>query len=296
MIYITTRYGLYCYSESQDEPRQLLDNNDLSTTFSRQSRGIFGISWHDPSDRLLFASQEHRKFPWFGRWSRKRRLHFYDPTSDAYSFAATVNNLYDVHQITSHDQEVFIADAVENRVVRYDLDSNKQQGELHVGPVRQDLHHVNTVLIHDGHFWIGLNQSPEGHSKIIKLPLQEILDKKGETYDVLEHGEIINIHGISDTHDLVPFRDTFLISASHDSYVFDLKNQDKLLEGAEWTRGITLERDNIWVGSSELAKREERHRRSNGNIYCFSSDSFELKEKQVLPGSGQVYDMITVEE
>lgn len=297
MLYVTARYGLFSYDPEEEVVSKVLSNRDTAGFFSLPSKGTFGMAYHEDSERLVLASREQRRFPWFGQQSHAKRLHWYDPESGDHQILDTLRGVEDVHQIDVNQDRVFVTDCEGNRVLVYDHgETNKVVKELHLGPRREDIYHVNTVMVDNGTLYVGLNKSPEGPSKVVSVSYDRIYHSGASEIDLLDVGSVRVNAGIKNTHDFVPYNGTYLISASEDEYVFRADTGEKVLEVENWTRGICVTDDSIWVGSSEKQKNsDKRERKSDGEIFRFDRNSHERQKRVVLPESGQVYDLLELE-
>jgi hypothetical protein len=65
-----------------------------------------------------------------------------------------------------------------------------------------------------------------------------------------------------------------------------------------WTRGITIDSSEVlWVGESPLYERNLRHEIGSGQIssWKFNGKSWEKDTLLILPESGQVHTLITLD-
>ncbi len=295
-LLITTRYGLYQYSDEMDEPVRRLSNRDVADSRLFPSRGLFGIAPHPGTDLVMVVSRVVRRFPWFGKHSNVKKLHVLDPHAECdIKYELIFRGIRDVHQITTAGDFVFLADANMDRVLCYNYKNGHRAGVIYAHPTRDGRNHLNTVLARDDRLYIGLNSSPKG-SRILRLDLHEFLYDQPFSIRAYDQADVHTNPGIQDTHDFVPYRGTFLSTASGDGFVFDVRTQEPLFRVSDWPRGLAITEDGIWVGCSEVAKRSKRHRRSDGYVYLFEHETFDQRAKVALSGSGQVYDMIALPE
>jgi len=295
-LFITTRYGLYRYAKEMGEPVRVLSNRDVADSRLFPSRGIFGITPLPKHGRFMCASRVVRRFPWLGKHSNAKKLHVVDPGEGCdIRYERVLRGIRDVHQISASGDLVFLADANMDRVLCYNYRDGTRVGVIYANPDRDGQNHLNAVLAQDGQLHIGLNSCDEG-SRILTLDLGEVLDDRPFSVRAYQQAESRINSGISDTHDLLPYRGTVLSTASGDGFVFDVRMQEPLFHVSDWPRGLAVTEEGIWVGASEVANRSDRHRKSDGHLYLFAHESFEQRAKIPLPQSGQVYDMIALSD
>ena len=293
-LFITTRYGLYRYSYQMQEPIRVLSNRDVADSRLFPSRGIFGITELPERDFFMIVSRVVRRFPWLGKHSHAKKFNIVDPVGGCdISCERVLRGIRDVHQISAAGDLVFLADANMDRVLCYNYRDGTRAGVIYANPERDGQNHLNTVLAHGETLYIGLNSCEEG-SRILKLDLEEVLDDQPFSIRAYRSADHHINPGISDTHDLIPYRGTFLSTASDDGFVFDVRTQEPLFHVSDWPRGLAITEEGIWVGASEVAKRSDRHQPTDGHLYLFEHETFEQRAKIALPESGQVYDMIPV--
>lgn len=294
-LLITTRYGLFGYAEHLDRPKQLLTNREFADSTWFPVRGTFGITDLEEPASIMVASRPVRRFPWFGKHSNVKKLHRIN-TDGRFTIEEEflLRGVRDVHQITSWKHLVFMADANKDRVICFDYKERNRAGEIYMNPERDGHNHLNTVLVHDEKLFIGLNKTSDGSSKVFGVDVHEVSDTKRLPVKAYDSASLVTNKGISDTHDLLPFQDTFLVTASDDGYVFRLDTKRRLFDVSGWPRGIAHTNEGIWVGSSEVARRSERHTDSDGHLFLFSKENGSYKQKTKLPvrNSGQIYDLL----
>lgn len=296
-LFITTRYGLFGYSKGMETPVRLLTNHAFSDHFLFPVRGIFGISPLDSSGEFMVASRPVRRFPWFGKFSNVKKLHrlLLEEETVSITDEYLLRGVRDVHQITASGNTVFMADANMDRVICYNFDERKRAGDIYTNPEQDGHNHLNTVLVRNDTLYMGQNKTDNGSSRILKLDLDEV-QRRSFPIHAHKHAEVYVNNDIRDTHDLVRYNGTFLSTASDDGYVFRIDTNEPMFEVSDWARGLVLTEKEIWVGSSEEAKRSERHQRHDGYLHRFNRNSREKIESIKVPDCGQVYDLIPVSD
>ena len=81
--------------------------------------------------------------------------------------------------------------------------------------------------------------------------------------------------------------------ASHDGLLIRSDTGQPVTKIGDWTRGIAISENDIWVSASQYAKRSKRHsKRLDGYLYRIDKNNFEIRQKIVIPSAGQMNDMI----
>ena len=289
MLYVTTSNGVLRVHSGSGLCERILHGRARGL-FRRASLGFFGIAAHEPSGKILVASRQRLGTRKNGKPATDCILFAIDPRSLDVSVAGTVGDVHDVHQIACWRDLVFLTDTGKNRVIGHDLSAASTKLVLNIGDERQDVNHVNALLVHDGALWIGLNNRGETDAEILRVPLDEGLpDGEVSAYSI---GEVSRVSGLRHSHDLVPFGDVFLTCASHEGRVHRADTGDAVFEAEKWTRGLAVAPDALWVGSSEIAERSKRHAKRRDGWALRYSHEFELLERVRLEGAGQVNDML----
>ncbi|NOR52235.1 MAG: hypothetical protein GQ470_06400 [Gammaproteobacteria bacterium] len=261
--------------------------------FKRKASGYFGISHHQPSGGILVASREKLGTPAVDKPSTDTKLHLIDPDTLKYQTVATVMDVHDVHQIESDGDLVFLTDTGKNRVHVYDLVNQRTRLIINIGDQRTDIHHLNALHICDSQLHIGLNNRGNMESAILNIPMSLIYETEEATIDGMHVGQLNTLKGIHHTHDIEPYGDDYICSASHSGFVFRASNCEPIINLDNWVRGLCSDRDGIWVGTSPLASRSERHsEKLRSCIIQYSHETFQQIQSIDLHGSGQVNDLL----
>ncbi|MFC1500227.1 hypothetical protein ACFL6T_04325 [Candidatus Zixiibacteriota bacterium] len=286
MLYITTSSGVLRYDPESDELRVLIPMED------RQWTGFFGIVWHQNSHGILTACRQRLGKKRVRKHSTDVILHRIDPRSEAAEEIAVIHDVHDVHQIAVWEDTLFLTDTGLNRLHRFDLSTGSTTAILPVGPERDDVHHLNALLVHEDHLLVGLNNRGHRDAEILRIPLSELTCDL-EDVDALSLGSVIPVTGFAHTHDLEPFDGGLICCASHDGLIVRVKIPEVLINVGGWTRGLAADRGYLWVGISQFAKRSIRHTESvDGELRQLDVQSRECVRSIPLMGAGQVHDLL----
>lgn len=295
MLFATTSNGVYRCDIASRRVRRVLGNKHTPGLFRARALGYFGITRHDPTGHILVASRERDKL--FNKLVTGVKLHLIDPSSLRAKQLAVIDDVYDVHQIACHDDRVFLTDTGGNRIVIYNT-LNGARTAANLGSVRRDINHINAVVIRDGYLHIGLNNRGTAPAEMLRLPLSLLDATKGEKeVDITTAGEYTLFHATLHTHDLEPDSTGRLFACkSHDGIVFEVETRTPLLEIGGWVRGLAFGPDCLCVGTSEFADRKRRHsEKLDGAISVYSLPDLKRLDRLVLPGAGQVNDLLYLE-
>ena len=293
MIFITTSNGVYLLRHGASATEVVLTKKHTPGFFKRKALGYFGISYHHPSGGILVASREKLGTPSADKPSTDTKLHLIDPDTLQYHTVATIMDVHDVHQIASDGDLVFLTDTGKNRIHVYDLQQQKTRLIINIGDQRTDIHHLNALHICDSQLHIGLNNRGAMESAILNIPMSLISKTSESPIDGLQVGQLKTLNGIHHTHDIEPYDEDYLCSASHSGFVFRASNCDPIIKLDNWVRGLCADQDGIWVGTSPLASRNERHsERLRSCIIQYAHKNFQQIQSIDLHGSGQVNDLL----
>lgn len=292
MIYITASTGIFALDPATGNTIQVMSNKTRPGFFSKRSHGFFGICKHAGDNQIIVASREKLGTPKSGKPTTDTGLHAIDPVTNTYQTIGYVKDVHDVHQIDCYRNTVLLTDTGKNRIVAYDINSKQISCILNIGTVRDDVHHINAVTVVNDRILVGLNNRGERASEILHLPLS-LLDDNSNIADALEHAiEIVSLAPYTNTHDIEPCNDSYLVCSSHDSVVIDSKTVKPVITSDKWVRGITCENDYIWVGQSHYAKRSKRHSKSlDGTVLKVNRATMEIENIITIPGTGQINDL-----
>lgn len=297
MIFITTSNGVYLLRKGAQQAERVMGNKHTRGLFKRKARGYFGICLDPRNGDVLVASREKLGTPDAGKPATDCKLHRIDPQSLQHEVIAELRDLHDVHQIDAHGSHVYLTDTGKNRVHVYDLQSRQLTCMLNVGEAREDIHHLNAVHCEADSLLVGLNNRGNEESAILRVPYAA-MEQNGEMeVEAFAIGELISHPDVHHTHDIEPWADDYLSCASHAGYVFRVSDQQRLIHMDNWVRGLCCDREGIWVGTSPLAERHQRHsEKMESCINHYSHDAHQLLHSIRLPGSGQVNDLLCIDE
>ncbi|MGH8274397.1 MAG: hypothetical protein ACRES9_09150 [Gammaproteobacteria bacterium] len=298
MLFATTSNGVYCCDVARGQVQRILGNRHSAGLLKAEARGYFGIARHTPTGRVLVASRE-RSFARFSKLANNVKLHLIDPATLRSTLLASVGNVHDVHQIAWHDGHVFLTDTGKNRIVIYAPGDGSRKA-VNAGGVRDDVNHVNVVLVHEEFLYVGLNNRGVEPAALLRLPLSELYAslRNAEEIDITTLAKRIGFDALTYTHDLEPDADGRLFaSLSYEGCVFDVADGRRILKVGDWTRGLAFGSRCLWVGTSALAGRKQRHsEKLDGGISLYSLPNLECMGRVVLHKAGQVNDLLYVED
>lgn len=296
MLFATTSNGVYRCDFTNKQADRVPTNRAISKLSKPEARGFFGIARHSPTGAVLVAARD-RGFFRANRLANRVRLYLIDPVTLDVTEWAMVEDVHDVHQIAWHDGRVFLTDTGKNRIVVYAPESGERR-VVNVGAVRSDVNHINSLLVHGGDLYVGLSNRGVAPAALLRVSL-------GALYDALDGGEPDLLHiaehrllgGKLYTHDLEPDADGRLFfCVSYDGCVFGVADPRPFLKVGGWTRGLAFGPSGVWVGTSELASREERHsEKLDGAISYYALPGSKLLGRLVLHKAGQVNDLLYVQ-
>lgn len=297
MLFATTSNGVYCCDVARHEVRRILGNSHNPGILKPESRGYFGIARHTPSGGVLVASRERSLFR-LGKLANRVGLHLIDPNTLQNRLLADIDNVHDVHQIAWHDGHALLTDTGKNRIVVYDTRDDGRKS-ANVGEVRDDVNHINAILVHEGLLYVGLNNRGQKPAELLRLPLNDFYAALEDgTPDLATLADHIVFEGNLHTHDLEPdARGRLFACVSYAGSVFDVSTEEPILKVGDWTRGLAFGPDKLWVGTSELAGRKDRHsEKLDGGISLYSLPELDLVDRLRLRGAGQVNDLLYLED
>ena len=286
MLYITTSSGVLRHDPESDELRVLIPMED------RRWTGFFGIACHQNSRGILAACRQRLGTKRVRKHSTDVILHRIDPQSEASEEIAAIHDIHDVHQIAVWNDIVILTDTGLNRLHLFDLSAGTTTAILPVGPERDDVHHLNALLVHEDHLLVGLNNRGHRDAEILRISLADLTVDLDDT-DAFSLGSVIPVTGFAHTHDLEPFDGGLICCASHDGLVLRIDEPEVLIDVGGWTRGLAIDSDSLWVGISQFAKRSIRHSdRVDGEVRQLDVRSGDCLRSITLQGAGQVHDLI----
>ncbi|MFC1628072.1 hypothetical protein ACFL3H_03065 [Gemmatimonadota bacterium] len=286
MLYITTSSGVLRHDPESDELRTLIPLDD------RQWTGFFGIAFHQNSRTILAACRQRLGRKRVRKHSTDVILHRIDPRTETSEEVATIHDIHDVHQIAVWNDTLFLTDTGLNRLHHFDLSTGLTTSILPVGTQRDDVHHLNALLIHEENLLVGLNNRGHRDAEILRIPLAALAGDSDKV-DALSLGPVTPITGFAHTHDLEPFDEGLICCASHDGLVLRVDEPGVLIDVGGWTRGLAVDGDTLWVGISQFAKRSIRHsNRVDGELRQLDVHTGECLRSISLMGVGQVHDLI----
>jgi DNA-binding beta-propeller fold protein YncE len=291
--FITTSNGVFRIDPDTRAARKVLDRRKGFWPLRRGGKGYFGIDFHKPSGRIVVASRERLGTRRKNKPSTDMRLYAIDPDNLESEMIAEIRDVHDVHQIAISGDTLYITDCGMNRVVVYDIANAETIATINIGHVRDDINHVNAVLAIGGELLIGLNNRGQRAAEIIRVDPGKIGFGEINTLDI---GSSEALDGIMHTHDIEPAGDTLLVCSSFEGNIYDARTGSMLFHVHDWARGLAVDDETVWVGSSALADRKRRHREDlDGEVTRISRrPGWKRLESYPLPSAGQVNDIILI--
>ena len=297
MLYITSSTGIFSYDLESNKVSQIMSNKNRSGFFSKRSQGFFGICLDKKANKIIVASREKLGTANAGKPSTDIGLHYIDPLSNTYETIGYVKDIHDVHQIDISGDIVFLSDTGKNRIIAYDIRTSNIVCTINIGNIRDDINHINAITCHENQLLVGLNNRGTKTSEILYLPLS-LIEKKTIIDDAFEYAvKIQPLPPYTNTHDIEPYNNSFLVCSSHDSLVFDSHTLKPVINSNNWVRGITISHHNIWVAQSIYAKRSKRHSRSiDGAVLKINLKTLQTEETITISGTGQINDLLYIND
>ncbi len=288
MLWITTSSGVLRYDPVDDDLHEVIPMTD------RRWTGFFGIAFHERTGTIVAACRQRLGSKKIRKHSTDVLLYHIDPDTGTAEEHAAVHDVHDVHQIAIRDDTLWLTDTGLNRLHSFDLVKGTTTAVLPVGEERDDVHHLNALLVHEEHLLVGLNNRGQRDAEILRLPFPVLRDEVGE-HDALSLGTISKVSGFTHTHDLEPFEGGLICCASHDGLVLRADVPAVLFEVDGWARGLAVTDDGIWSGVSRFAERSRRHAGDlDGELKLFDPSTGECLRRVTLSGAGQVNDLLTL--
>jgi hypothetical protein len=293
-LFITTSNGIYTLDTESGESECILSNKHTPGFFKKKARGYFGITFHEKTGKVIVASREKLGTKRHNKPTTDTKLHAIDPATLEVKLIATVLDTHDVHQVTADGDLIYITDTGKNRVVVYDLDKQAIAKIINVGAVRDDINHINAVLIHNGELLVGLNNRGE-ESEILHVNINDIFATDDLEIDAKDIGTVRAISGVTHSHDLEICGDMLVCCSSHNGQVINTETAEVLIKENLWVRGLAANESYIWAGESFITTRKQRHKKSiDGTIHKYRLDDYSSVDSYTLTNSGQVNDLIYV--
>jgi len=290
-LFISTSQGIYTLN-NENKSQVILTNKHTKGLFKKKGLGFFGICEYKKENKIIVASREKLKTKKYNKPATDVTLHVIDPITLESKLMATIYDLHDVHQIACDDKYVYLTDTGKNRVVCYNLKEDKVTMMLNIGPKRDDVHHLNALLIEDDFLMIGLNNRGE-ESQVLKISLNEVRKLTSFENDIYDINLIKNTSGVLHSHDIKRCGERLLCCSSHNGWVVDIDSSEVLIKEDMWVRGLASIDDILYVGASHFANRKDRHKKNNsGLVNKYNLKNFEKLDSFSIEDAGQINDMI----
>jgi len=289
-LFVTTSGGvLFCRSGTG-----AIDS--IVESGSRRWTGFFGIARHPRTGTIFAACRARLGTRRVRKHSTDVILYAIDPLTHEAEPVAEIPDVHDVHQIEVGDEHVFLTDTGLNRIHLWDLEAGKTVRIVEVGGERDDINHLNALLLTPDDLLVGMNNRGREPAAVMRLPLSA-LSGDTEFGDVIiragEIGRVTPLPGFEHTHDLEPWRGEILACASHHGTVLRTAPPGVLFSPGGWVRGLTADGEDLWVGISAPAERADRHSRSlDGQVRRYRGGVWTEQQRIALPGVGQVHDLL----
>lgn len=187
-----------------------------------------------------------------------------------------------------------MTDCGQNRLVIYNI-YTKESKYLNIGSIREDINHVNAVLIHSGNLFINLNNNGSRESQIYSYKLENIINSSNKNM-FFEPEKIFNISEIYHTHDLFNLDCDIIFCDSHKGKIIRLSDQKNIYKVDGWARGIARIDKKLFIGSSMRSNRSTRYTSNlDAKLYRINLLDNNIELETVLPQCGQLNDIIAVQ-
>jgi hypothetical protein len=288
-LFVTSSGGVLTVDPQTGSVQTVVETRD------RRWTGFFGIAWQQRSGTVIAASRQRLGTARVRKHSTDVTLYRIDPTSYESETVADLHDIHDVHQIAVWEDIVFLTDTGLNRIHVYDLAASRLVRIVEVGPERNDVNHLNALLVEEGTLLIGMNNRGYRDAALMKIPLEALVGEGPAVVDSAEVSEVIPLPGFEHTHDLERHREDLLACASHDGLVLRTDPPEVLFPVDGWSRGLAITGEGVWVGISQFAERKLRHTPSvSGAIILHEWPDGQPIRRIELEGVGQVHDLIAV--
>jgi len=259
----TAKQGLFLY-----------ENNKVSKLFSNRCFGLTKLK-----GQFIFSSSPHqyKKPTMLFSWSNKNKK----------VVLRNILSCADVHQVDCYFNDLFVTDSRNNRLVV--LNGHRKQiiypnGKL-IDCIDSDNYaHFNSIFVNMDYIYL------MAHNHTTKTGRKSSIYKLDRnTY------QIVSIYNTpaADAHDLIVNDGKYIYCDSSNGHL--MVNDKSILHLQNYfLRGIGYNKENILIGLSEIATREDRnHAKSIINIYNYN---FELSSQLIFPtGVNQIYDLCFIE-
>ena len=288
-LFITTNYGVIEYDISNRRIREL--------KIPKATLGFFGITFDEASNTIYAVSREKLGFSLAKLFARAKRssdviVYTWKPGEETLFASHCLYNVFDVHQIAIAGDSLILTDTAKNRLHILNRRTGRKK-IMNVGKIRKDINHINAVLVQSHSLYVGLNNRG-AESQVLVLPdIASLLAQQGNM-DILPMGELMNLTGLTHTHDVKPWKDNFLVCASHAGNLYQAAPVKKLATiSTDFLRGIAVGDTGIWLGlSPRIDKKMRYENRTSAHIVRIDSQTMQPVDKVEIPGAGQINDMI----
>lgn len=173
------------------------------------------------------------------------------------------------HQIDFIGDKLFITDTYNNRINEFDLNGTLVKsfyplGKLKNGRLSKNYGHINSIFFKNNHFYLMC------HNETIKTERNSEILKCDKSFNVLNKIQT----GAKNAHNILILNNEMFYC---DSYNFSLKKNHRAIIKTEYfTRGLSITKENILFGCSEIAKREKRTK-AKGAVYILDKNESVLE-------------------
>jgi len=177
----------------------------------------------------------------------------------SYSILSTLNTTK-IHQIDYYDKHLYICDTINNRIIIYNLATERfkyfyPNGKLYDGSDSSNYMHINSVFINDEKINILAHNKTTKSNKPSQIWTYN--NKNMEFINKVDIG--VNCHNI-----VIHKGDLYYCDSMNGTLV---KNNDIVFSNSDYfTRGLAITDDYIFLGGSEFAERKKRFK-ANGVLY-----------------------------
>lgn len=213
--------------------------------------GFYGMAYHEDSRTVILAERTNLSETRSVKSSTDTTLLAYH--LDERRTEKLMDALYvgDVHQIAVWGDYVFLTDTAWNRIGVCDLKKQAFVGWINIGPMRRDVHHINSIHVDERRVLITLNNM--GYpADLLELKTDEVLAALCSASTVSCSSVRFGLHGITHAHDVFPDANDVLVCNSFGGELFSQLRQRPLFS----TEGVPVrERTGGFLTALHLVKK-----------------------------------------
>jgi len=294
ILYISTSQKIFEYNVSSKKLEIIYQiKPGFFSFFKKDYKSLFGITYKSSNNKIYFACRDRLGSKKLNKPTTDATIYSYCLVEKKIQKYLNVLNIHDVHQIKFYKEYILMTDCGQNRVVIYNI-YTKEFKYLNIGKIREDINHINAVLVENGSLLVNLNNNGFRESQIYSYKIEDIINSNNKDM-FFEPEKIFNISDIYHTHDLFNLESDIIFCDSHKGKILRLSDQKNIYKIDGWARGIATIDKKLFIGSSMRSNRSTRYT-SNLDAKLYRIDLFEKKVEleTILPQCGQLNDIVAV--